>query len=206
MPRLHDYVLSADCYAVRLMFALLGAAYERVAVDFHPGREHEGEAFRALNPAGTIPVLEDGGMVLTELGDILRHIAQTYDAAGTWYPRDGRGLVESWLAFARTSLAVLETARLAAITGVAADHSALRQKGRLALRALDDRLIERTIDGREWIVRRGPTIADIAAFPLVALSHDSGIGLEEFPTLSLWQRRVRRLPGFVGMPGIPDYF
>ena len=37
---LHDYVLSASCYKVRLMAALLGRKLDLVAVDFHPGRQH----------------------------------------------------------------------------------------------------------------------------------------------------------------------
>ena len=51
-----------------------------------------------------------------------------------------------------------------------------------------------------------PTVADIALFPAVALSHDCGIGHEDYPALSLWQRRIRRLPNFLSMPGIPDFF
>jgi glutathione S-transferase len=50
------------------------------------------------------------------------------------------------------------------------------------------------------------SIADIAVFPAVALSHDSGVGQEDYPAINLWQRRVRKLRGFVGMPGVPDYF
>ena len=52
----------------------------------------------------------------------------------------------------------------------------------------------------------GATIADIAVFPPAMLSHDSGIGHEDYPAINLWQRRLRKLPGFIGMPGIPDYF
>ena len=50
------------------------------------------------------------------------------------------------------------------------------------------------------------SIADIAVFPAVALSHDSGVGHEDYPAVNLWQRRVRSLRGFMGMPGVPDYF
>ena len=59
---LHDYVLSASCYKIRLMAALLDVPLGLVAVDFHPGREHRSAAFRTLNPAGTLPVLVDGGI------------------------------------------------------------------------------------------------------------------------------------------------
>ena len=58
--KLYDYVLSASCYKVRLMAALVGVKLELEAVDFHPGRMHKSAAFRQMNPAGTLPVLVDG--------------------------------------------------------------------------------------------------------------------------------------------------
>ena len=63
---LYDYVLSPDCYKVRLLAALVGAKLDLRAVDFHPGGEHRSPAFLRINPAGTIPVLEDGDLILTE--------------------------------------------------------------------------------------------------------------------------------------------
>ena len=50
-----------------------------------------------------------------------------------------------------------------------------------------------------------PTMADVVLFLGLAPSRDSGINHDEFPALRLWALRVRRLPGFVTMPGIPDY-
>ena len=40
---LHDYVLSGNCYKIRLFAALLGMEYDSVAVDFYPGFEHRSE-------------------------------------------------------------------------------------------------------------------------------------------------------------------
>jgi hypothetical protein len=35
--RLYDYAASGNCYKVRLLFALLGTPYERVAIDIFAG-------------------------------------------------------------------------------------------------------------------------------------------------------------------------
>jgi glutathione S-transferase len=51
----------------------------------------------------------------------------------------------------------------------------------------------------------GPTIADVAVFPAIALSRDAEIEHDEYPALRRFIRRFRALPGFVTMPGIPDY-
>lgn len=198
MLRLHDYVLSAECYAVRLMLALLGLAHERRAVDLYPGA--------ATTPWGDVPVLEDGDDVVTDPGLILTYLARAHDPSGRWLPAESAAVVSRWLAFAATDLTALRDARRVAILAAPGDLDALNRKGYMALRALDDHLATRRLEGADWLAGDGPTVADIAVFPAVMLSHDSGIGLEDFPSLNLWQRRLRQLPGFVGMPGIPDYF
>jgi glutathione S-transferase len=199
LPKLYDYVLSDGCYKVRLLLSLLGVAYTSQAVDFYPGREHESEAFRALNPAGDLPVLEDDGAILRDAHAILVHLARKHDP--DWLARTPR-----WLDFAGSDMASLAEARLVSLLGLPGDLAALRKSGRRALRALEDHLGDRMLAGKDWVEGERASIADIALFPHVALSHDAGIGLEDYPALNLWQRRVRRLPGFVGMPGIPDYF
>ncbi|NIY99672.1 glutathione S-transferase family protein, partial [Salipiger sp. HF18] len=68
---LYDYILSPSCYRVRLFAALIGRRLDLRAVDFHPGQEHRSDAMLALNPAGTLPVLKDDGIVLTESTAIL---------------------------------------------------------------------------------------------------------------------------------------
>ncbi len=199
MPKLYDYVLSDACYKVRLLLGLLGVPYTTQAVDFFPGREHETAAFRRLSPSGELPVLDDDGELLSGADPILLHIARKHDPA--WLAPSPR-----WLDFAATDLAPLSQARLASLLGLPGNLPALSQAGRRALRDLEDHLSDRQLAGHDWVEADRASIADIALFPHVALSHDAGIGLEDYPALNLWQRRVRRLPGFIGMPGIPDYF
>ena len=207
MPKLYDYVLSGSCYKVRLLLSLLGIAHETTAIDFFPGREHKRPEFLALNPLGQLPVFEDDGLVLRDAQAILCHLANKYDAAGQWLPRDERfGPVMMWLSFAGGELMAISGARMIAMLNYPGDLAALQTKARTALRLLDDHLADRAQAGKLWSVGDPPSIADIAAFPSVALSHDAGIGHEDFPAINLWQRQVRKLPGFVGMPGVPDYF
>jgi glutathione S-transferase len=184
-------VLSTECYTVRLMLALLDVPYERLAVDAYPG-------------GADCPVLFDGDDVHRDPGLILTFLARAHGAQ--WLPPDVAQEVAGWLAFTATRLSALAEARRVALMGVEGDLEALNTRGRTALRFLDDTLTERCIADRDWLVGTAPTIADIAVFPHVMLSHDSGIGHEDYPAINLWQRRVRKLPRFIGMPGIPDYF
>lgn len=204
---LHDYALSGSCYKVRLMLGFLGLEYERAQVDFYPGRAHKAPEFLDLNPLGQLPVLEDDGLVLRDAQAILCHLANTYDAAGTWLPRDKEafGPVMMWLMFAGGELMAASAARLHDVLSYDLDIDAARKSARAAFRVLDDHLTHRHLDGGTWLVGDHPTIADVACFPYVALSGDGGIGHEEYPAIRNWLRDFRRLPGFHAMSGISEY-
>ena len=191
MLKLHDYVLSAECYTVRLMLSLLDLPYQRVAVDAYPG-------------GADCPVLIDGEDVQRDPGLILTFLARAHGPQ--WLPPEDAREIAGWLAFTAIKLNAMAEARRVAVMGIEGDLDALNAKGRDALRLLEDTLTERHIARCDWLVGRSASIADIAVFPHVMLSHDSGIGHEDYPAINLWQRRVRKLPDFIGMPGIPDYF
>src|ERR1700742_4230137 len=75
--RLYTYAASCNAYKIRLLIAQLGLDdVEAVEVDIFAG-ETLTDAFGALNPARTVPVLElDDGRVLPESGAILWHLAE----------------------------------------------------------------------------------------------------------------------------------
>ena len=204
MPELYDHILSDRCYTVRLALGLLGVNYKKHTVDFVPSRQPVSTAIMHLNPSGELPVLVDGDLFLTEIPAILAHLAGHHDPAGTWRAADPE--VQRWITFAAGPLAALTRARGTSLFGASGELDALRLSSRAALRTVDDHLADQWVTGRHWIAGDAPTLADVAVFPPVMLSHDCGIGHEDYPAINLWQRRVRKLPGFVSMPGIPDYF
>jgi glutathione S-transferase len=201
LPELYDHILCDGCYTVRLALALMALPASRRTVDYVPARTPRSLAALAVNPAGDIPVLVDGDTVLTELAPILNHLAA---GRSEWRSTDPD--VARWLAFAAGPLSALSEARLATLFAAPGDRDRLVAAGRAALRAVEDHLTSRNLDGTEWLAGSAPSLAEIAVFPPVMLSHDCGIGHEDYPAINLWQRRVRKLPGFIGMPGIPDYF
>jgi len=95
--RLHDYAASGNCYKARLLLALLGRPYERVAVDIFGG-DTLTDAFAALNPVRETPVLElNDGTIVTQSSAILWFLAEgTSFVPGT--PLE-RAQVVQWLAF-----------------------------------------------------------------------------------------------------------
>ena len=82
--------------------------------------------------------------MLRDAQAILCHIANKYDAGGTWLPRDERfGPVMMWLMFAGGELMAISAARMIAVLNYPGDLEAMREKGRAAMRVLEDHLTER---------------------------------------------------------------
>jgi glutathione S-transferase len=62
---------------LRVLWALeeSGLPYEIVGLD-HPRHDLDSPAYRALNPFGQIPAIDDDGVVVTESGAILLYLAR----------------------------------------------------------------------------------------------------------------------------------
>lgn len=82
----------------------LGVDFEAETVNLTKG-EHRRPEFLAINPAGELPVLVDGDLVLTESVAIVLYLAEKYPERG-FLPRDLAQRAEAyrWLLFATTEL------------------------------------------------------------------------------------------------------
>ena len=203
MPTLYDYELSAGCYAVRLMLAILHEPYDTVPVDIFPGAAHLEPDFLELNPLGELPVLRDGERVLRDAPTSLVHLAQSRDPGGPWLPAEALAEITSWLLMAQRLAASTGEARLIR-AGIAQGESApLEAEAHRLLRVIDEHLWFGERDGRDWLVAGvAPTIADIACFPDIALCEEAGVMRQDYPAVRRWMDRVKRIPGFIGMSGV----
>ena len=203
---LYNYVLSGNCYKIRLMASLLDVNYTAVSVDFHPGQEHKAEPLLQLNPAGTLPVLTTaGGEVYTETQAMLVWLATQYDATKTWWPYNNpekAAVILQWLGFSSRLTATVGELRLNSMLNKQIDKDRIKAGSIRALRELESHLTERRILGHHWLADDNPTVADIACFPYVALSPDAGIEHDDYPAIRSWLHALRCLKGFITMPGI----
>lgn len=201
--KLYDYILSPSCYKVRLMAALTGTDISLRPVDFHPGEEHRGPELMMLNPAGSIPILEDGKLILTESAAMLVHIAgkTAPEWMGDGSPETSARITQ-WMVFSARLTASLGGARLCEMLLRPGDLDALQRSGIQALRELEAALFEQHLNGMRFLVSDRPTVADIACFPYVALAPDGSVSLDPYPNIRKWMRALRALEGFIEMPGI----
>ncbi len=203
---LYDYVLSGNCYKIRLFAALLSAEYKSVAVDFHPGLEHKTEAMLQLNPAGTLPILiTPDRMTLTETPAMLVWMAGRYDTTNQWFPVNNTNQlaqVTQWLSFSSRLTSTISALRLHTMLNRTVNSEAALAGATQALRELEAHLTEQQLQGSNWLVSEHPTIADIACFAYVALSPDANIEHDAYPAIRQWLYAMKSLPGFITMPGI----
>jgi glutathione S-transferase len=193
---LYDSPVSGNCYKVRLLLAHLGLPYERRGVDV-VDRSNRSELLGGLNPALRVPTLVlDDGRPLAESGAILWYFGE-----GTpFVPEDPyqRAQVLQWMFFEQYDHEpALAVARFwLAYSGRAEEFAdRLPERQAAGYRALD--AMERHLDGRDFLVGEGPTLADIALYAYTHVAHEGGFDLGSYPAIRAWLGRVASTPGHV---------
>jgi maleylacetoacetate isomerase len=77
--KLHTYFRSSAAFRVRIALNLKGLPFDAVPVHLlRDGGEQHRAAYRALNPLGVVPVLQDGPLVLTQSLAIIEYLDETH--------------------------------------------------------------------------------------------------------------------------------
>lgn len=77
--KLHTYFRSSAAFRVRMALNLKGLPFDAVPVHLlRDGGEQHRDAYRALNPLGVVPVLQDGPLVLTQSLAIIEYLEETH--------------------------------------------------------------------------------------------------------------------------------
>jgi maleylacetoacetate isomerase len=77
--KLYSFFNSSTSFRVRIALALKGIAYDYAGVNLRGGEQGE-DAYRALSPAGIVPVLVDGEITLTQSLAIIDYLDQRHPA------------------------------------------------------------------------------------------------------------------------------
>jgi glutathione S-transferase len=192
---LYDNPVSGNCYKVRLLFAHLGIAYERreLSVEDKSNRE---DVLGGLSPAQRVPtVVLNDGRSLGESGAILWYFGE-----GTRFvPEDAFERAEAlqWMFFEQydhePAIAVVRFWVMHGRADAFADRLPERMEaGNKALRAMECHL-----EGREWLVGSGMSLADIALYAYTHVAEEGGFDLEPNPHVRAWLDRVAAEPGHV---------
>ncbi len=190
---------SSNVQALMWCVAELDLPYERHDLGHHFGGLDTPE-FRALNPNGTIPVLQDGnGPALWETGPILRYLADSYGDDHFW-PRDPvkRAEIDKWAEWAKLNVAMDFTVPV--FWQVV--RTAPKDRDSRALRRAMDQLSEK-LSIAEAQLTRTPflagtyfTIADIQLGHVLYRYFDIDIPRAHFPNLQRYYSELTQRPAF----------
>ena len=199
--KLHGYFRSSATYRVRIALALKGLGWEQATVHLVKGHQFD-PAFRALNRQSLIPVLEDGGRVMTQSLAIVEYLDETHPQPPLLPPTASeRQRVRAIALSIACDIHPLNNLRvLKYLTG----DLGLTEDQKLAwyrhwvvegFDALEPQLASDPATGR-YCHGDQPGLADVALVPQVANARRFGVDLAPYPTIRRIDEACRQLEPF----------
>lgn len=179
-------------HRLRWMLRELGWPYQVRLID---AVEQRTPAYRALQPFGQVPALEEPGRPpMFETGAIVLDLAERAGVL-TGEP-DQRGQVLCWYFAALNSVEPFQQA-LAQLEFFEKDEAVQAQQRPGARKLAERRLaeVQAALGHRDWLVGGSFTIADLMMSSVTKISSSLGL-MEAFPTLSAWQARCFDRPAY----------
>lgn len=175
----------------------LGLPYERIDAGRHFGVV-DTPAFRALNPNGLVPTIDDEGFIVWESNTIVRYLAAQYGAGRLW-PEDAkqRANADRWVDWANSTLWPALVPLFRAFMRTPADRrdsaaiEQARQETLAELRVLDAHLAEHAYVGGNVF-----TMGDIALGPAVWRWFALPIERVPLPHLQRWFDALAERPAY----------
>jgi glutathione S-transferase len=168
----------------------LGVEFEFIPVNLQAG-EHKRPEFLAINPAGKVPVLVDGDLVLPESAAIVLYLAEKYPEKGLMPARlEQRAQVYRWVLFAVTELEQ-PLWRMAKHRFLYPENKRLPQDIDLAREDFTAMaaVLERHMQGRQYIVGDRISVADCVTAYLMDWANEHHL-LDGFPDLTAYLQRM----------------
>ena len=194
---LYGFRLSGHSHRAELMLKLLDLDYRFSEIDIFNGAQRS-DAFGRLNCFRTVPVIDDGGVVIPDSVAILVYLAATYDPARQWLPADPAesAKVQRWLSVAQNQVAHgPAAARVIQRFGVKRD---LARAHEIALGLF--KVLEGELATRDYLIGAAPSIADVALYSYISVAPEGGLDMQPYGAINAWLKRVEALPRFEGMP------
>ncbi len=199
--RLYDYLPSGNSYKVRWVCAQLGLSYTHMPIDIIAGETNTPE-FRALNPAGQIPLLQlDDGRTLAESNAIIRYLADGSHLVPS-DPYDHAKMLQwqFWEQYRHEpAIAVARYIHHYAMNSRAGELPALMTKGADALSVMDAHLAD-----QDWFVGDACSLADVSLYAYTHVADQGGFALADYPKVTAWLARFAEQDGHIAIDRLPD--
>jgi glutathione S-transferase len=202
--------VSSTSRPVMLLIEVAGIPVEQVVVDLMKG-EHHGPAFSALNPNRQVPVLEDGGFVMTESSAIMKYLADK--TSSPLYPKDlqQRARVNERMDWFNTNFyrdwaynmiypQLFEHHKRATDEHTNATIEWGKTRSAAALKLLDESLL----GSNEFVCGSTMTIADLFGAQLVCLGEVVRTDYSRYPNVKRWIAKMKALPAWKKVNEVAD--
>jgi glutathione S-transferase len=183
------YSQGACSLADHIVLEWIGKPYEAIRASRDDRKTPE---FRKLNPAGAVPVLQDGDWVLTQNAAILNFLADSFPEAGLGgdgTPR-GRAEVNRWLAFVNSDMHPAFKPLFGTLAWLGDDAAMEKGKGlaRKSLRGMFERA-DAQLAGNDWIAG-SRSIADPYLYVVTRWAKANDIDLSGLDNLARFVERI----------------
>ena len=189
MPTMKLHTSSGACsLADHIALHWIGQPFEVRVV---AREERKSDAFLKLNPAGAVPVLEDGGWVLTQNAAILNYLVDRFPESGLGGDGSARGRadVNRWLSFFNADVHPTFHPLFGSTSYL--DEAAVQQTkeaARKKLRGYFER-VNAQLDGRDYI-SGARSIADPYLFVVTRWAKAMAVDLAGLPHLDAFFARM----------------
>lgn len=189
-------------WKIAIMLEECGLAYRTLFVNIGKGEQFE-PAFAAISPNNRIPAIVDHAPAPPHMAD--QPVSVFESAAILWYlaektgrflPADPLGRKEAmeWLFWQMANLGPM-AGQLSHFVNYAQAGDQTYARERYANEV--DRclgILERRLEGRDYILGEEYTIADIAAWPWALVAKPLGQSFDKLPNVSRWRQRIKERP------------
>jgi glutathione S-transferase len=183
---------SANVQKVMWLVGELKLAHEHIPAGGPYGLTNEPK-FRAMNPNGLVPVIEDDGLVMWESNAILRYLAATYGKDKFWFAdAKARAPIDQWEEWAATTFQPN-------MIGLFVSHWRTPENQRnpnvirnfLQRSEKDLRLLDAELAKRPYIAGDAFSLADIAAGTHLYRYYTMGTPYPSLPNIEAWYKRLQ---------------
>lgn len=158
------------------------------------GEDQASEWYRALQPFGQVPAMEDGGLKFFESGSIVLHIAEKSEAL---LPKDeaGRKRTTTWV-FAALNSIEPPVQELALIQLAYSDQEWTKGRRPMVEEWASKRLsqLAKVLDGKDWLEGRF-TAGDLMMVTVLRMLKGTGL-LDKEPAIKAYVARGEARPAF----------
>jgi glutathione S-transferase len=197
MITVHGRNTSSNVQPVVWLLAELGLPHQRLDVGGAFGGTDTAE-YRAKNPMGLIPTLEDEDVTIFESQAILRYLAARYGEA--FWPRDPvrRAKVDQWMEWSKTTVAPAVIYKifwqLIRTPAAQRDHATL--DGAIADLRRIMAVAEGQLSQHDWLAGSDVTLADFSFGTQLYRYFTLPFDREDFPVLKAYYDRLTERPAY----------